>query len=333
MDADVKCNNLSCRKTLMDKAVVWNVQMSYSPQLSSAQPARPTCLSHHPRNSRDDVVVSSLHPSNDYKTSVLSGLGPSLILEICGRAMSFWQYQTHQENSFQQAVLKNLNERNAQLQKQLDNVIREANGEINLMANKVAGLEKELELERRKLREMQDSARERDKEYQKLKNHYEKIKRKTLLAPHSLTNDGFAVPLPSNNENQMMTDKHINKQRGNAFANPGGVNIGAVVGGMEANGIQRTPIRGGHHIPDWQPMSRHDAPTGMNPLLGASGSERSASADEVENILGSSRQINRQYMRPSNNVAQYAGRMVAQPGPALQSNARRAKAFRPAVMR
>ena len=37
------------------------------------------------------------------------------------------------------------------------------------MNNKVQGLEKELELERRKLRELQDSARERDKEYQKLK--------------------------------------------------------------------------------------------------------------------------------------------------------------------
>ena len=31
------------------------------------------------------------------------------------------------------------------------------------------GLEKELELERRKLRELQDTARERDKDYQKLK--------------------------------------------------------------------------------------------------------------------------------------------------------------------
>lgn len=45
----------------------------------------------------DDVVVCSLHPTNDYKTSVLSGLSPSLIMEICSRALSFWQYQVHQE--------------------------------------------------------------------------------------------------------------------------------------------------------------------------------------------------------------------------------------------
>ena len=82
-----------------------------------------------------------------------------------------------------------MNERNAQLQKQLDNVVREgescsstssceqnrwdtaftANGELSLMNAKVQGLEKELEQERRRLRDMQESARERDKEYQKLK--------------------------------------------------------------------------------------------------------------------------------------------------------------------
>lgn len=44
-----------------------------------------------------------------------------------------------------------------------------ANGELSLLNNKVQGLEKELELERRKIRELQDAARERDKEYQKLK--------------------------------------------------------------------------------------------------------------------------------------------------------------------
>ena len=47
--------------------------------------------------------------------------------------MSFWQYQSQQEASFQQAVLKNVNERNAQLQKQLDNVVREGNREIGQM--------------------------------------------------------------------------------------------------------------------------------------------------------------------------------------------------------
>lgn len=121
-------------------------------------------------------------------------------------ALSFWQYQIHQESSYQQSVLKYANEKNAQLQKQLDNVIREgtrapsafsvvsshlilkANGELNLLNNKIQGttygnrkldldassqriiaLERDAELEKRKNRDLQEASRERDREYQKLK--------------------------------------------------------------------------------------------------------------------------------------------------------------------
>lgn len=60
------------------------------------------------------------------------------------RAISFWQYQIYQEklvhyrtcisglprgltnfSAFQQAVVRNVNDKNAQLQKQLENVLRE----------------------------------------------------------------------------------------------------------------------------------------------------------------------------------------------------------------
>ena len=79
--------------------------------------------------------------------------------DITSSALSFWQYQIHQESSYQQSVLKYTNEKNAQLQKQLDNVIREgkwasstpitifgharykiANGELNLLNNKIQGM-------------------------------------------------------------------------------------------------------------------------------------------------------------------------------------------------
>ncbi|KAJ7057128.1 hypothetical protein C8F01DRAFT_992082, partial [Mycena amicta] len=99
--------------------------------------------------------------------------------------ISFWQYQSHQENSFQQAVVRNVNDKNAQLQKQLENVVREANGEINLLNTKNAELMRDFELERRKVHDLQEASRERDKEYQKLKAQLDKIKRKALLTPQN----------------------------------------------------------------------------------------------------------------------------------------------------
>ncbi|KAF8211419.1 hypothetical protein K438DRAFT_1752184 [Mycena galopus ATCC 62051] len=124
------------------------------------------------------------------------------------------------------AVVRNVNDKNAQLQKQLDNVVREANGEINLLSNKNAELQRDLELERRKVRDLQEAAREQDREYQKLKAWLLKL---ALLAPNAVTGAG-----PSSAEN----NQQQNKLR--AFSNP--VNLGAVVGGMEASGIQRTPL-------------------------------------------------------------------------------------------
>ncbi|KZT20744.1 hypothetical protein NEOLEDRAFT_1226511 [Neolentinus lepideus HHB14362 ss-1] len=135
MDTELKCNRLTCRRVLVDKAVVVRSGshifcVDCANELFNNSRLCPAC--EIPLTEPDDVVVSSLHPSNDYKTSVLSGLTPSIILEICSRAIAFWQYQTHQENSFQQAVLRNLNDKNAQLQKQLDNVLREGQYVLNL---------------------------------------------------------------------------------------------------------------------------------------------------------------------------------------------------------
>lgn len=45
----------------------------------------------------DDAVSTQLNPTEDYKTSVLSGLSPSTIVECAGRGLAFWSYQSTQE--------------------------------------------------------------------------------------------------------------------------------------------------------------------------------------------------------------------------------------------
>lgn len=55
----------------------------------------PACETH--LTNPDDVVVTQLNPTEDYKTSVLSGLSPSIIMECAGRGLAFHSYQTTQE--------------------------------------------------------------------------------------------------------------------------------------------------------------------------------------------------------------------------------------------
>ncbi|KEP55472.1 zinc-RING finger protein [Rhizoctonia solani 123E] len=168
METDLKCNRLTCRVPLADKAIVTNCSHIFcidcanelfgTPQICPAcesslpEPGKyPTSPSsfytnsalgmHSASNKRlQDCKFSFFLPDCAYPSkSVLSGLSPSIILEISSRAIAFWQYQIHQESSFQAAILKNLNERNAHLQKQLDNVVREANSELGLLNNKLTG--------------------------------------------------------------------------------------------------------------------------------------------------------------------------------------------------
>ncbi|EIW61826.1 uncharacterized protein TRAVEDRAFT_117673 [Trametes versicolor FP-101664 SS1] len=132
---NLRCNRLTCRRSLGDKAVVVSSHIfcvDCANELFNASrlcPACETSLTEPQRYDEYDDQVCSLHPSNDYKTSVLSGLNPTIILEIYAtavlRALSFWQYQIHQEQSFQQALYRNVSEKNAQLEKRLENVIRE----------------------------------------------------------------------------------------------------------------------------------------------------------------------------------------------------------------
>jgi E3 ubiquitin-protein ligase CCNP1IP1 len=69
------------------------LQLSNSP--SGQRPVCPACTAQ--LLNPDDAVIANLNPTEDYKTSVLSGLSPTVIMECAGRALSFWGYQITQE--------------------------------------------------------------------------------------------------------------------------------------------------------------------------------------------------------------------------------------------
>ncbi|CAE6364975.1 unnamed protein product [Rhizoctonia solani] len=146
-------------------------------------------------------------------------------------AIAFWQYQIHQESSFQAAILKNLNERNAHLQKQLDNIVREANSELNLLNNKLTGVERDLEVERRKCRDLAESSREKDKEYQKLKAC--RLVLQTILTP-----DTLATAAANEAAHQLAMNRTTSPAE-----HQGTGGLRDIAGGMNANRVQRTPLR------------------------------------------------------------------------------------------
>lgn len=109
--------------------------------LSSSTSAQRTCSAcsaslHNP----DDVVIAGLNPSEDYKTSVLSGLSPTLIMECASRGLAFHSYQTSQEIVYQEHLAKGLTEKYNTLSQQMDQVIHDANSQIKVLEAKMQGI-------------------------------------------------------------------------------------------------------------------------------------------------------------------------------------------------
>ncbi|CAG8556318.1 13743_t:CDS:2 [Ambispora leptoticha] len=129
----------------------------------------------------DDIVFADLNPSEDYKSSVLSGLRPDFIMEICTRALSFWTYQTTQEACFQEMLYKNLEDKYNRIEKNLQVVMRDAHTEINSLREKVSALQKEIELEKRKSHDLSEQLQEKGRQFSKLQVMYDKLKRRTLV--------------------------------------------------------------------------------------------------------------------------------------------------------
>lgn len=85
----------------------------------------------------DDAVFANLNPSEDYKTSILSGLSPNVIMECAGRALSFWAYQTAQQISYQQYLCKTLTEKYSNLKLRLDQTAKDADIELQRLRQKL----------------------------------------------------------------------------------------------------------------------------------------------------------------------------------------------------
>jgi hypothetical protein len=85
----------------------------------------------------DDVVVAGLNPSEDYKTSVLSGLSPTIIMECASRGLAFHSYQTSQEIIYQDHLAKGLTEKYNTLSQQMDQLIHDANSQIKALQEKM----------------------------------------------------------------------------------------------------------------------------------------------------------------------------------------------------
>ncbi|KAJ5178576.1 Zinc finger RING-type [Penicillium coprophilum] len=187
MDFSLRCNSLKCRAELKEKAVVTTCSHVFCHACAeSLGLSRPTTSSRHCPACQtvllnpDDAVSTILNPTEDYKTSVLSGLDPNTIMECAGRALAFWAYQSTQEIFYQEYRAKTLTEKYANLNTQMDKVIHNANTEILSLQNKLSDMQSTQEDLQKKNQELNDMYRDKNNKLAQMTNLYNLLKARAM---------------------------------------------------------------------------------------------------------------------------------------------------------
>ncbi|PGH08087.1 hypothetical protein AJ79_06087 [Helicocarpus griseus UAMH5409] len=207
LDFCLRCNSLKCRVTLNERAVVTTCSFvplicdeDFVPDSTNFQSRHIFCLQcadhlglSRPTTSErqcpacqasllnpDDAVSTVLNPTEDYKTSVLSGLDPHTIMECAGRALAFWTYQTAQEVFYQEYLGKTLTDKYGALNQQMDKVIHDANSEISNLQNRIAEMQINQEQLQKKNHELVEIYRDKCKKHAQITNMYNLLKSRAM---------------------------------------------------------------------------------------------------------------------------------------------------------
>ncbi|TKA65283.1 hypothetical protein B0A55_09535 [Friedmanniomyces simplex] len=182
MDFTLRCNSLTCRAPLADRAVVTNCSHIFCVPCSealglaghAAARACPACETQ--LSDPDDAVVTQLNPAEDYKTSVLSGLSPMIVMECAGRALAFFSYQTAQEIIYQEFLARSLTDKYATLSSQMDKIIHDANSEITSLRDKLEAMHVDQKALEQKNHDLAEKYKEKTKQQQQLLRRFHEIR-------------------------------------------------------------------------------------------------------------------------------------------------------------
>ncbi|KAF2216946.1 hypothetical protein CERZMDRAFT_3041, partial [Cercospora zeae-maydis SCOH1-5] len=175
MDSTLRCNDLRCRSAVSDQAVVTTCSHIFCVPCAArlgliehtSHDGHRTCPACHTELvNLDDAVVTALNPSEDYKTSILSGLSPAVIMECAGRGLAFWAYQMVQQVTYQEYVERSLTEKHEVMDARAaerERVLRDDHDRLN---NKLEATRAENESLHNQNEQLQQKMQARSKEYQ-----------------------------------------------------------------------------------------------------------------------------------------------------------------------
>ncbi|ORZ34613.1 hypothetical protein BCR44DRAFT_1436067 [Catenaria anguillulae PL171] len=176
-DPPLRCNLLTCRRAISalanDHAIVTTCSHVFCEACAtaafSAALVCPACET--PLPEPEDIALTTLNPSERYKSSVLSGLPPTVIHDIAGRALSFWVYQITQEAEAR--VQESESRANA--------IAAQTNQELAVLRDQLQALEHDRELDRRRVHDLAEQCAEKSRELARLQVQMDHLRRKSIV--------------------------------------------------------------------------------------------------------------------------------------------------------
>ncbi|XP_059470376.1 E3 ubiquitin-protein ligase CCNB1IP1-like [Neocloeon triangulifer] len=211
-DSDLICNSKSCLKPL--KKTAWVTSCSHVfcqedgiKELRNSPNAKcPVCGT--PLNHSSDIVKADLNPSEHFKSMVLTGLSPEIVMDIVNRSFSFWTYQNNLTKKYQESVIKSYKEKLSKLESSYEILVAKIQQEVCLLKKKVEELEREKMNLLNKLEESAQKMAEKNRENQKLHSACNAIRKANL---HSSNNQVNYLPESSDDRNvYSITPKTMN---------------------------------------------------------------------------------------------------------------------------
>lgn len=186
MSLNMVCNFRKCRKPLSSKA--WVTICSHA-----------FCVEHGKREFRTniensltcpacgtelrdkfDVIEADVNPSETFRSIVLAGLKPDIIMDIAMRAISFWTYQMEQEALYHETIAKHSADKLQCLEEVNTLNLQKLKAELETCKRKILSLQDDYNKKRKQTDELTACLEDKTRKIQKLTLDLERYKRKDL---------------------------------------------------------------------------------------------------------------------------------------------------------
>ncbi|XP_025078460.1 E3 ubiquitin-protein ligase CCNB1IP1-like isoform X2 [Pomacea canaliculata] len=179
MEEELICNYRKCRKRLTSFAWVTSCSHIFCDADGTREFKNslvcPAC--DNTLTGKLDVIRVDLKPSEQFKSIVLCGNKPETIMEICTRALSFWNYQ---ERVYLEHVSTKAKEKAAQLEQYYEQVVNRLQAELSALKSQITSAKKKHEFYENKCKEINAKLTEKTRQHQKLQALYDTLRRRCV---------------------------------------------------------------------------------------------------------------------------------------------------------